>query len=104
MSQTACLASKATEASVARSLGPPPTYLVIPGSRPLVHDAPLLVEVAKPMAQAPPSKTRPTWKVATMVEPFEYVSGSTSVWWFVVAEAAQVACVKGSVLRCTVAA
>src|SRR5712691_1002122 len=104
MSHTLCMASKATEASVARSLGPAPTYLVIPGRRPLVHDDPLFVDVAKPMAQLPPSEIRPTWKVATMVEPFEYVSGSTSVWWFVVAELAQVACVKRSLLICSVAA
>src|SRR5436189_49800 len=73
ISHTLCLASKDTEGSVARSLGPPPTYLVIPGRRPLVHDAPLFVDVAKPVAQLPPSEIRPTWKVATMVEPFEYV-------------------------------
>ena len=64
---------------MARSNGPPPVYLVMPGSRPLVQVAPLLVEVAKPMAQAPPSKIRPTWKAATIVEPNEKVSGSTSV-------------------------
>ena len=47
---------------------------------------------------------RPTWKAATIVEPLENVSGSTSVWWLVVAEAAQVAWVKGSVLMVVVAA
>jgi hypothetical protein len=52
---------------------------VIPGRRPLVHVDPLFDDVAKPMAQAPPSKTRPTWKAETMVELFENVSGSTSV-------------------------
>src|SRR5262245_8658650 len=70
----------------------------MPGNKPLVHELPLLVEVAKPIAQAPPSKMRPTWKVATIVEPFEKLSGSTSVWWLVVLEAAHVAWVKGSVL------
>src|SRR5882672_580200 len=70
----------------------------MPGSRPLVQAPPLLVEVAKPMSQEPPSKTRPTWKVATIVEPLEKVSGSTSVWWYVVLEAVQVAAVKGSLL------
>src|SRR4051812_47325820 len=40
---------------------------------------------------------RPTWYAATMVLPWEKVSGSTFAWWFVVAEALQVACVKGSV-------
>src|SRR5436309_678905 len=93
------MASKATEASVARSLEPlTVVHLVIPGRRPFVHDDPLLIDVAKPMAQAPPSEIRPTWKVATIVEPFEYVSGSTSVRWFVRAEPAQEACTKGSVL------
>src|SRR5262245_40260423 len=70
----------------------------MPGRRPLVQCAPLSVEVAKPIAQAPPSKIRPTWKVATIVEPFEKVSGSTSVWWLVVLDAAQVAWVNESVL------
>src|SRR5205823_1896500 len=60
ISQTLCRASKATEASVARSFGPPPAHLVMPGSRPLVHVEPLFVDVAKPTAQAPPSKMRPT--------------------------------------------
>src|SRR5262249_58649419 len=41
---------------------------------------------------------RPTWNVATIVEPLEKLSGSTSVWWLVVADPAQVACVNGSVL------
>src|SRR5258708_37130308 len=70
----------------------------MPGRRPLVQAPPLLVEVAKPMSQEPPSKTRPTWKVATIVEPLEKVSGSTSVWWYVVLEAVQVAAVKGAAM------
>ncbi len=75
---------------------------VVPGSRPGVPQLPpLLVDVAKPMSQLPPSKTRPTWKEATMVEPLENVSGSTSVWWNVWAEAVQVALVKGSLLICS---
>jgi hypothetical protein len=60
-SQALWAASYATDASVARSLGPAPAYLVIPGSRPLVQVAPLLVDVANPTAHAPPSKMRPTW-------------------------------------------
>jgi hypothetical protein len=37
------------------------------------------------MSVAPPSKKRPTWKADTIVEPFEKVSGSTSVaCWLVV--------------------
>ena len=31
------------------------------------------------MATAPPSKTRPTWKTETIVEPNANVSGSTCV-------------------------
>src|SRR5258708_11472278 len=68
------------------------------GNRPLVHVLPLLMEVGKPMSHEPPSKTRPTWKVATIVAPLEKVSGSTSVWWYVVLEAVHVAAVKGSLL------
>ena len=33
------------------------------------------------MLFAPPSLNRPTWNTATVVEPKEYVSGSSSVWW-----------------------
>ena len=57
----------------------PPTNVVIPGSVPLVHEAPLFVDVAQPMSVAPPSKKRPNWAAATIVEPDEYVSGSTIV-------------------------
>jgi hypothetical protein len=39
---------------VARSFGPPPNHFVIPGSRPLVHVPPLFVDVANPVAHAPP--------------------------------------------------
>jgi hypothetical protein len=52
---------------------------VTPGRRPFVQLDPLLVDVAKPIAQAPPSYIRPTWNAATIVEPFANVSGSTSV-------------------------
>src|SRR3954454_15682596 len=54
-SHTLCLASYATDASVARSFLPLPAYFVMPGSRPLVHVPPVLVEVANPIAHAPPS-------------------------------------------------
>src|SRR3954451_21834868 len=47
---------------------------------------------------------RPTWNAETIVDPFEKVSGSTSVLWLVVLVAAHVACVNGSVLMCVVAA
>src|SRR5258706_16160588 len=85
MSQTLCLASKATEASLTRSYGLlGSTWKVRPGRTPLVKCAPLLVDVAKPMSDDPPLKNRPTWKVDTTVEPNEKVSGSTSVRWLLV--------------------
>ena len=63
-----------------RSYGPCTlVYGVIPGSIPLVHELPLFVDVAKPMSFAPPSKKTATWATATIVEPAEYVSGSTTV-------------------------
>src|SRR3989442_15654856 len=52
---------------------------VLDGRKPLVNFLPPLVEVAKPMSEAPPLKKRPTWKAETMVEPEDRVSGSTSV-------------------------
>src|SRR2546425_10817860 len=52
---------------------------VLDGRKPLVKLFPPLVEVAKPMAEAPPLKKRPTWKAETKVEPEAKVSGSTSV-------------------------
>src|SRR3954471_11166991 len=76
----------------------------MPGGRPVVQVAPLLVEVANPIAHAPPSKMRPTWKAATIVEPLANVSGSTSVRWLVVLDALHVACVNGSELIETTAA
>src|SRR5436309_4896392 len=80
MSQTLCLASKATEASLARRYGPGGVELtVVPGRKPAVKLFPPLVEVAKPMSEAPPLKKRPTWKAETKVEPEARVSGSTSV-------------------------
>src|SRR6185437_3887105 len=47
---------------------------------------------------------RPTWKAATIVEPFANVSGSTSVWWLVGLDALHVAWVNGSTLTCCTAA
>src|SRR5919199_714609 len=46
---------------------------------PLTHDVPLVVDVAQPMSDAPPSKKRPNCPAATRVEPNEYESGSTIV-------------------------
>jgi hypothetical protein len=75
-----CAASYATAGSLTRSYGPATAVcLVIPASVPLVQDAPLLVEVANPMSDAPPSKKRPNWAAVTIVEPCDYVSGSTIV-------------------------
>src|SRR5258708_36673411 len=79
MSQTLCLTSKATEASLTRSYGLlGSTWKVRPGRTPLVNCAPLLVDVANPMSDAPPLKNGPTWKVDTTAEPNEKVSGPTS--------------------------
>src|SRR6266851_10057801 len=52
---------------------------VLDGRKPLVKPFPPLVDVAKPMLEAPPLKKRPTWKAETKVEPEDKVSGSTSV-------------------------
>ena len=84
ISQTLCLASKATEASLA-ALYLPPVFVVSPGSEPRVHVAPPLVEVAKPVSEDPPPDIRPIWNAATIVLPLTNVSGSTSVrcWAFV---------------------
>src|SRR3954469_21031673 len=76
----------------------------MPGSRPLVQLAPLFVDVANPVAHAPPSKMGPPWYAATIVEPFAKVSGSTWVWWLVVLDALHVACVNGSELTSRTAA
>jgi len=53
--QTLSWASYATAGSVARSKVPPPVYLVRPGRRPLDQVAPLSLDVANPIAHAPPS-------------------------------------------------
>ena len=37
----------------------PPAKIVVLGREPLVHEVPLLVEVANPMLDAPPLKKRP---------------------------------------------
>src|SRR5216684_4185661 len=52
---------------------------VLDGRKPLVKPFPPLVDVAKPMLEAPPLKKRPTWKAETKVLPEARVSGSTSV-------------------------
>src|SRR4051794_18798368 len=62
-----------------------PELAVRPGRKPDVHVAPPSVERDQPMSVPPPLKKRPTWKAETIVEPFENVSGSTSVaCWLVV--------------------
>src|SRR2546422_8043921 len=67
---------------------------VLAGRKPDVHFLPPLVEVAKPMFEAPPLKNRPTWNAETIVDPEAKVSGSTSVLcWLVAFE-------YGSVLNC----
>jgi hypothetical protein len=97
ISQTLCLASNATLGSLTRSNGapvvPPMSEVAVrPGRTPLVYVWPPSLDVAKPMSVEPPSKNRPTWNADTTVEPFENVSGSSSVaCWLVVL-------VKGSLL------
>src|SRR3954471_4538418 len=58
----------------------------MPGRKPCVQLAPLLVDVAQPMLELPPweSGKRPTWKAETIVLPNVKVSGSTSVWCWLV--------------------
>src|SRR4051795_11287223 len=74
-------ASKATLGSLTRSNGlAAPELNDMPGRKPgASHVAPPSPERAKPMSVAPPLKKRPTWNVATTVEPFANVSGSSSV-------------------------
>src|SRR5579859_3325554 len=68
MIHTLCLGSKATEASLARAYGPGGVALsVVPGRKPCVKVVPPLIDVAKPMLEAPPLKKRPTWKAETIV-------------------------------------
>src|SRR5712692_4599191 len=52
---------------------------VVPGRKSFLKFFPPLVDVAKPISEAPPLKKRPTWKAETRVEPEAKVSGSTSV-------------------------
>src|SRR5712691_8524344 len=52
---------------------------VVPGRKSCLKLLPPVLEVANPMAEAPPLKKRPTWKAETKVEPEAKVSGSTSV-------------------------
>src|SRR5258706_7983665 len=66
----------------------------MPGRNRLVQDSPRLVEVAQPMFDEPPPKTRPTWNADTIVLPNWNVSGSTSVW------CCACASVYGSLLTC----
>ena len=52
---------------------------VSPGRRPFRHVTPPSVEVAQPIAAAPPPKFRPTWNTDTTVFPTEKLSGSAIV-------------------------
>jgi hypothetical protein len=78
ISHTLCLASKATEASLAARYRPP-VLVVRPGSEPWAQVAPPLRDVAQPVSEAPPPTIRPIWNAATIVLPAVNVSGSTSV-------------------------
>src|SRR2546421_6021853 len=77
ISHTLCLASKATEASLA-ALYRPPVLVVMPGRDPWAQVAPPLREVAQPVSEAPLPTIRPIWNAATIVLPAGDVSGSTS--------------------------
>ena len=75
-SQTPWAASNATAGSLTRSKLPL-AKTVVPGRNPCVHEPPASVDVAHPMSEEPPSKKRPLWKAATIVDPYAKVSGST---------------------------
>src|SRR5262245_14696825 len=81
ISHVLCAASYATLGSLTRSNGlAAPELNVMPGKKPgAPHVAPPSPERANPMSVAPPLKKRPTWNVATTVDPLADVSGSTSV-------------------------
>ena len=69
-SHTLCFGSKATEGSLMRAHGPAGVAkTVVPGRNPFVQVAPLFVEVAYPMFEAPPLLNRPVWKTDMIVEP-----------------------------------
>ena len=57
--QTPCFASYATAGSLAASYGPEPSPVVRPGRNPWLQVVPPSVEVAHPMAVAPPWEMRP---------------------------------------------
>jgi hypothetical protein len=66
--------------SVARSAAPAGVLEVVTdGRRPERQLRPPSREVAKPVAAAPPSKKRPTWKTLTIVDPMPTACGSTCV-------------------------
>src|SRR5205814_3037613 len=75
ISHTLCLASKATEASLAWPYLPP-VLVVRPGRLPCVQVAPPSLDVANPVSEEPPPKTRPIWNAETIVLPLMKVSGS----------------------------
>src|SRR5262249_32009265 len=80
MSQAPWRKSKATDGSLTAKNGPAGVgTTVVEGRKPWLQERPRLWEAAQPMLQEPPLKTRPTWNVATAVEPKAKVSGSTSV-------------------------
>src|SRR2546426_742414 len=81
--QTSCSGSYPTDGSLIRAHGPGGVeYTVVLGRNPCVHVTPLSVVVSHPMLSDPPSVNRPVWWTATVVEPKEKVSGSSSVWWY----------------------
>src|SRR5260370_40104210 len=76
ISHTPCLASKATEGSLARSyLAPEKTVAC---RIPRVNVLPPLVAVEKPIPEAPPLRKRPYWNAEQTDEPTDRVTYSTS--------------------------
>src|SRR5207249_2023561 len=78
MSHVECAASYATAGSLARGASPGGFVAVVrPGRIPDRHVRPAFADVAQPIPAAPPSRKRPTWKVATATEPWPATLGST---------------------------
>src|SRR5262245_13028543 len=74
MSHTSWRSSYAVTVSLARDSGPPQVLLtplwIVSGSAPDFHESPPLTLTSYPMSEAPPSYTRPTCWVATIVDLF----------------------------------
>src|SRR6266568_7033362 len=76
---TLCLASCATDGSLARAYGPAGLENTVAGRVPALHVAPPSVDVEYAMSDPPPSKNRPDCMALTIVVPKEKLLGSTWV-------------------------